>query len=150
MMQSWNKTGPRRWTALAVATGFLLPTVAGCGQQSTDNSSGGGSVPPPAAAPAPPPAHQGLTGKQKVVLLAGAALLYYLYKRDEANNNKPAATGPGGRPQLYREEKGAEQGRHLLSRSEKPAARDLGVRAHSAGRRAGRPIAAIRARLPAV
>jgi hypothetical protein len=110
MMQLWTPTGARRWTALTVAAGLLLPVVAGCGHQSADSttSGGGGSAPPPATAPAPP--HQGMTGKQKLVLLAGAALLYYIYRRDVANNNKPAATGPSGKPQLYREEKGPNKG----------------------------------------
>jgi len=105
-----------RWMALSLAFSLALPAVAmtaGCGNkgdnaQQTDNSAPAGpnSGPMSNAAPAKP----GLSGKQKVVLLAGAALLFYIYKKDKANNAAAANGTPGGKPQLYQEEQGANKG----------------------------------------
>ena len=51
----------------------------------------------------------GLSTKQKVVLLAGAALLYYMYTRYKKQDAAAAAQG-NAKPQIYREDKGPNQG----------------------------------------
>ncbi len=103
-----------RWIAVSLAFSLALPAVAmtaGCGNkgnnaQQTDNSAPIGPMADTNAAPAKP----GLSGKQKLVLLAGAALLFYIYKKDKANNAAAANGAPGGKPQLYQEEKGPNKG----------------------------------------
>ena len=108
-----------RLIALALVASFALPTLAvtaGCGSKNSDSSQTSTSTPTDTTTTAQPsaqPAKPGLSTKQKVVLLAGAALLFYLYKRDQANNAaaaQNAGTAPGGKPQLYREEKGPNKG----------------------------------------
>lgn len=107
-----------RLVALALVASLALPTLAmtaGCGSKSTDNTAASnGATAPDTMANNAPAAKPGLSGKQKLVLLAGAALLFYLYQRDKANNAAAAQNGtgtaPGGKPQLYREEKGPNKG----------------------------------------
>lgn len=104
-----------RFIALALVATFALPTLAftsGCGRsdnaQVSTNSAPGNSAPGPMMNSQPP--RSGMTGKQKVVLLAGAALLFYLYKRYQSQNAAAQNGGAGGKPQLYREEKGPNKG----------------------------------------
>jgi len=107
-----------RFAALALAASLALTTLAvtaGCGQKASDQAAtqtNGG--PPVDNSPMATPAKPGLTGKQKMVLLAGAALLVYLYERDKKQNAAAAAqnagNAPGGKPQLYREERGPNKG----------------------------------------
>jgi hypothetical protein len=103
-----------RLIALALVATFALPTLAvttGCGPKNVDNTT---TTTSPSAAPdtmaSQPAKKAGMTTKQKVVLLAGAALLFYLYKRYQAQNAATAQNGTGGKPQLYREEKGPNKG----------------------------------------
>lgn len=107
-----------RLVALALVATFSLPTLAitaGCGSKNNDATASQSSPAPDATAaqPSAQPTKPGLSTKQKVVLLAGAALLFYLYKRDQANNAaaaQNAGTVSGGKPQLYREDKGPNKG----------------------------------------
>lgn len=110
-----------RLVALVLAASLALPTLAvtaGCGPKANDQAytqTNGGTPVNNSPMSSPAPAKPGLTGKQKVVLLAGAALLYYLYQRDKKQNAAAAAAqnggmAPGGKPQLYREEKGPNKG----------------------------------------
>ena len=105
-----------RFVALALVASLALPTLAvtaGCGKNNADNGSSTTVTNATPAGPdttAPAPVKAGLTGKQKVVLLAGAALLFYLYKRYQKQDAAAAQNGAGGKPQLYREEKGPNKG----------------------------------------
>lgn len=104
-MRFLTKTVTRRWVALVVASGLVMPAIAGCGNNSTATQGGSGTM-APVQQPAPAPQKVGLSTKQKVVLVAGAALLYYLYRKDLANNKAAAAGGANGHPQLYRSKNG--------------------------------------------
>ena len=108
---------PSRLIALALVASLALPTLAvtaGCGSKNNDTSQATTSTPADTTTTAQPnaqPAKAGLTGKQKVVLLAGAALLFYMYTRYKKQDAQAAQNGgAGAHPQLYREDKGPNQG----------------------------------------